>query len=303
MESIFNKDILKDKVVLVTGGGTGIGFGICKTFGLHGAKVAMTGRRKHVLDESVNKLKSLGIDAIGIQSDVRVFEKCVDSVTKTIQAFGKLDILVNNAAGNFMCNIENLTPNGFKTVMEIDLHGCFNMSKASLEALKESAASASIRGTSGIIISISATLQYRATPFQMHASAAKAGIDVMSRCMGVEWGEYGIRSVTIAPGPIEGTVGGPTGRVFGGGFRELTQENLNMLIPTGRFGTVDDVANTALFVCSSAGSYISATEIVVDGGHQHDTVGRYLKAKEIIQQKSSQEKSSHSGGIKKGSKL
>eukprot|EP00510_Aplanochytrium_minuta_P002247 CAMPEP_0184012386 /NCGR_PEP_ID=MMETSP0954-20121128/4377_1 /TAXON_ID=627963 /ORGANISM="Aplanochytrium sp, Strain PBS07" /LENGTH=290 /DNA_ID=CAMNT_0026292355 /DNA_START=27 /DNA_END=899 /DNA_ORIENTATION=+ len=279
MDSVFKKDVMKGKVVLVTGGGTGIGFGICTTFGRHGAKIAMGGRRSEVLEEACEKLSREGIDAIGIPMDVRDPSSCENIVTKTVEKFGRIDILVNNAAGNFMVAAESLSSNGFKTVMDIDLHGSFNMSKAVLPVFKQA--------EQGVIINISATLHYRATPFQMHASAAKAGIDVMTRVMGVEWAEYGIRCVSIAPGPIEGTVGGPNGRVFG----QKKGNHTSNIVPVGRFGTVWDIGNTALFLASEAGSFITATEVVVDGGHYQDGTGSFRRMKAAIEAKSHEEKS------------
>lgn len=213
-------------------------------------------------------------------------EKCKAVVAATVARFGRLDVLVNNAAGNFMCSAEELTANGFRTVMDIDLHGSFHMASAALEPLKESG--------KGVIINITATLHYKAAPFQMHASAAKAGIDVMTRCMGLEWAQYGIRTVSIAPGPIEGTVGGPDGRVFSMkkamGNKVQTKKQIQRLVPVGRYGTVDDIANTAMFVASDAGSFITATEIVVDGGEWHGTSGNFHMMKKFITRKSSKEK-------------
>lgn len=203
--SPFRADILKDRVVLVTGGATGIGLGICRCFGSHGAKVAITARRKDVIDNAVQSLRSEGIDAFGVPGDVRDFSKCENSVKQVVDRFGRLDFLVNNAAGNFMVSAEKLTPNGLATVLGIDLQGCFNMSKACLPYLKKSGSETA----SACIINITATLQYKATPFQFHAAAAKAGIDVLTNTLGVEWAQYGIRCVGIAPGPISGTVGGP----------------------------------------------------------------------------------------------
>jgi len=279
--SPFRTDILKGKVALVTGGGTGIGFGICRQFGLHGAKVCFMGRRLEVLQEAEKKLAAEGIEAKGIQGDVRDWDKCQNTVKQAVAAFGRLDILVNCAAGNFMAPAEDLSVNGFKTVIDIDLNGSFQMCKAAFGALKESGDS--------LIINISATLHYKARPFQIHAASAKAGIDNLTRTLGIEWAEHGIRSVGIAPGPVAGTEGGPTGRVFGNG-QEWTDKKVRMLCPAGFFGEVDDIAMSAVFMASQAGRWITSETLVVDGGQWHDVGPMMYGMKKMIQAKSNKEK-------------
>jgi len=164
-----------------------------------------------------------------------------------------LDTLINGAAGNFLVPAEDLSPNGFKTVIEIDLIGTFYMSKAAFTELKK---------TRGSIINISATLHYSTTPWQIHASAAKAGVDSITTSLAMEWGEYGIRVNGIAPGAIKDTEG----------YRKLApgdmEQMLNETIPLGRMGTVTDIGLVATFLLSGAASYISGDTIVVDGGFQ-----------------------------------
>ena len=285
--SPFKSDALAGKVVLITGGGTGIGFGIATCFGLHGAKVAIASRRQNVIDDACAKLRSMGVQhAFGATLDVRNSASCEKLVKTVTDALGPIDVLVNNAAGNFMVSAENLTENGLRTVLDIDLQGSFRMAKAALHTLKQ---------TRGLIINITATLQYKAMPFQLHASAAKAGIDTMTNVLGTEWGaDYGIRVVGIAPGPIDGTVGGPNGRVFGGmkgEGKELTATKT--FIPLGRFGTVHDIGMAAVFLSTSAGAYINSTTLVVDGGHWHGSSAMYAQMKSVIKRKSSKEKSAH----------
>jgi len=248
--SPFKNDILKGKVTLVSGGGSGINFGIARSLGLHGSKIAIMGRRKEVLESSVAKLQKEGIDAFGVQGDVRKFPDCQNVVASVIAKFGKLDILVNGAAGNFLCAPEDLSVNGFKTVIEIDTIGTFHMSKASFESLK---------ATKGVILNISATLHYTTTYYQIHASAAKAAVDSMTRSLAVEWGKYGIRSVGIAPGPIADTEG--MSRLSGG----ANWEDYQKLIPLRRAGTVEDIAQAALYL-TAIGTYVTGHTIVVDGG-------------------------------------
>ena len=249
----------------------------------HGARVVISGRREKPLQEAVASLPAGTISYT--TGDVRDFASCERMVSKAVSDFGRLDILVNNAAGNFATAAEDLSPNAFKTVMDIDLHGSFNMAKAALEELKK---------TKGVVISISATLYYKTTAFQLHASAAKAAIDVMTNQLGIEWGaEYGIRAISIAPGPIADTVGGPTGRVFGGA---VDRHEIRNVVPIGRFGTVDDIANTVMFVASPAGSFINATKIVVDGGQWHDASASFLRGRRAVKEKSDAERKSKGSG-------
>jgi len=249
MSSVFLQGILKNKVALVTGGGTGINFGIVQALGAHGCKVVITGRRKEALEKAIAQLAKDGIEALAVPGDVRKYDDCKAAVDATIAKFGKLDILVNGAAGNFLCLAEDLTPNGFKTVLEIDTLGTFHMSRAALEALKKSGKS--------VIINISTTHNTNPTLYQIHASTAKAGVDAMTKALALEWGKYGIRVVAIAPGGIEGTEG--VTRLSGG-------EGLKHdLVPVGRSGTLNDIAQVAVFLASPAASFISGQIISVDG--------------------------------------
>uniref|UniRef100_A0A7S3Z5B8 2,4-dienoyl-CoA reductase [(3E)-enoyl-CoA-producing] n=4 Tax=Lotharella globosa TaxID=91324 RepID=A0A7S3Z5B8_9EUKA len=234
----------------------------------------MMGRRVHKLEEACSALKAMDakVQALPVQGDVRDPSKLDKAINVVMSTYGQIDVLVNCAAGNFMCAAEDLLSKGFETVVGIDLQGTFNVSRACLPALKKS--------KRGLIINISATLQYKAAPFQIHAAAAKAGIDVVTQTLGVEWGsEYGIRCVGIAPGPIAGTTGGPTGRVFG---NFLKGQDVKDIVPIGRWGETDDIGLTALFLATPAGSYINATTIVVDGGQWHDASRMYRMASPFL---------------------
>jgi len=302
--SPFRADALAGRVVFVTGGATGIGFGCCRAFGQHGAKVAIMGRRKEVCDEAVGKLGEMGVEAFSVQGDVRDFAKCEAACAAVVERFGRLDFLINNAAGNFMVPAEQLTPNGYATVLGIDLQGCFHMSRAALPHMKVTGPT-----DGAVIVNISATLQDQATPFQAHAASAKAGIDVLTNTLGVEWAEYGIRTVGLAPGGISGTVGGPTGRVFGAAGKsgksveegaDPPPEQLRRSgVPAGRWGRVDDIALSAVFACSSAAGWITATRITVDGGSCHPLSRGFLDFKNKITEKSAAEKKDFQGGVSK----
>eukprot|EP00127_Corallochytrium_limacisporum_P006752 Clim_evm22s235 gene=Clim_evmTU22s235 len=281
MTDVFKQDVLKGKVALITGGGTGIGFGIATEFAKHGATIFLMGRRANVLEEACVKLRQLGARAEPIQGDVTNPDTCDKNVQEVVSRGGRLDILVNNAAGNFTTTADKLSQGGFKRVLDIDLVGSFNMSKAAHEALKTSG--------NGVIINITATLQYKATPFQLHAASAKAGIDVMTQTLAIEWGGDNIRVVGIAPGPIANTEGGPGGRVFGMGSGPMAALMQAALPGTGE---VYDIGNTALFLATPAARFITGTTIVVDGGHWHGSAPFYNMAKGAIEQKSAAERSS-----------
>lgn len=244
-------DLLKGKRALVTGGGTGICRGIALTLAAAGADVAIASRRAEHLAPTVQDLKAHGVGAIGIAGDVRVPADVDRIVQETADALGGLDILINGAAGNFVARAEALSPNGFGTVVDIDLKGTFNVSRAAFPLLK---------AHGGVVLNISATLQLLGTTGQVHASAAKAGIDAMTRTLAVEWGPATIRVNGLAPGPVADTEG----------VRRLTTEagraRIAEICPLGRMATIDEVASAALFLCSDASSFITGVTLVVDGG-------------------------------------
>src|SRR5436853_331957 len=176
---MFQRDLLKNKVALITGGGTGIGRGIGLAFAAHGCDVAITSRKIEHLEPTAVELRALGVRAVAKAADVRDPAAVGDMMSSIVGELGRLDILVNGAAGNFICLAENLSPNGFGTVVDIDLKGTFHVSKAALPHLK-------VQG--GTVLNISATLPYLGTMGQSHAAAAKAGIDSLTRVLACEWG-------------------------------------------------------------------------------------------------------------------
>ena len=250
--SIFVDGVLRDHVAFVTGGGTGITGGVARAMAEAGAAVALVSRRLEHLEPAAAKINENGGKAIAVAADVRNPEEVERAVTATVEHFGKLDIVVNGAAGNFLCKAEELSPNGFGTVVDIDLKGTFNVCRAAFEQLKEHR---------GQILNISATLHYLGTPMQLHVSAAKAGVDALTRNLAVDWGHYGIRVNAIAPGPIEDTEG--MKRLV----PEPIKERLQKKIPLGRFGRIRDIEHAAVFLCSDAASFINGLVVVVDGGH------------------------------------
>ena len=250
-ETIFVNDFLKNHVAFVTGGGTGITGGIARALAEAGASVALVSRKLEHLEPAAQAINENGGRAVPVVADVRSPEEVERAISTTIEHFGKIDIVVNGAAGNFLCKAEELSPNGFGTVVDIDLKGTFNVCRAAFAQLKEHR---------GQILNISATLHYLGTPMQLHVSAAKAGVDALTRNLAVEWGRYGIRVNGIAPGPIEDTEG--MSRLV----PEPIKDRLRKNIPLGRFGRIADIERAALFLCSDAASFINGAILVVDGG-------------------------------------
>lgn len=250
--SPFRLDALAGRVALITGGGTGICFGIAQELGRHGARLMLMGRREEVLKEACEALKKQGIAAAYVAGDVREYANAEKAIAATVAAYGKLDILLNGAAGNFLCPTDKLSSNGFKTVIDIDLLGTFNMCRAAFSSLKAAKDS--------LILNISATLHYQGTIMQSHVMAAKAGIDALGKNLACEWGEFGIRVCTIAPGAIGDTEG----------MRRLAplgaDKKIAADVPLRRLGTTDDIGSAAVFLASSAASYITGEILVVDGG-------------------------------------
>ncbi len=248
---VFERSLLAGRTALVTGGGTGIGRGIALALAAHGCDVAIASRTAEHLEPTAAELASLGVRSLAVSADVRRADEVAAAVAQVVGAFGRLDILVNGAAGNFVARAEDLSPNGFGTVVDIDLKGTFNVSRAALPHLKASR---------GVVLNISATLQLLGTIGQVHAAAAKAGIDSMTRTLAVEWGSYGIRVNGLAPGPVEGTEG----------VRRLVSDAGRAAIaaqaPLGRMASIDEVAQAALYLCSDASAFITGVTLVIDGG-------------------------------------
>jgi peroxisomal 2,4-dienoyl-CoA reductase len=251
---VFRDNALAGHVALVTGGGSGICRGIATAYARFGADVCIVSRKQATLDEAAAQIReATGRQVLAVAADVRKPDELAAAVRTTVDKLGKLDTLVNGAAGNFLSPAAALSPNGFRTVIDIDLNGTFNASRAAFEELQKCGES--------LILNISATLHYHGTPLQIHASAAKAGVDAVTRNLAVEWGRFGIRVCGIAPGPIADTEG----------MKRLAPGDVGTkaraAIPAGRFGTIDEIAAAAVYLRSPAAAYITGHTLVVDGGH------------------------------------
>src|SRR5947209_1472506 len=266
---MFRNDLLKNKRVLITGGGTGLGKGMAGRFLELGATVYICGRREEVLKLAAAELSAKGA-VHALPCDVRSLE-AVEHIVDTIWSAGPLDILVNNAAGNFIARTEDLSPRAFESVMNIVLMGTLHCTMTCGRRWLKS----SHKGT---VLSISATYAPVGSAYVVPSAISKAGVEALTRSLAVEWGDRGIRMNAIAPGPI------PTQGAFS---RVLPHPGLEKVAlernPQHRFGTVEELANLAAFLVSDGSGYINGEVIRMDGGEflqgagEFSSLGRILK--------------------------
>lgn len=242
----------KDSNVFVFGGTSGINLGIARCFAEAGAKLAVASRSEDKVNAAVAELTELGSVACGYALDVRDFDAVATALAEHSGRTGELDILVSGAAGNFPALANDMSPNGFKSVVDIDLLGSFHVLRSAFQYLKKPGAS---------VINISAPQAFVPMPMQSHVCAAKAGVDMLTRTLALEWGPYGIRINSISPGPIADTEG----------MRRLAPNEsianqYKKSVPLQRFGTPEEIGRAAMFLSSDAADYVSGIVLPVDGG-------------------------------------
>src|SRR6185295_10323375 len=248
-ESPFRRDLFAGQVAFVTGGATGIGKEICRTFGRHGARIAIASRKQEVLDAAATELEADGIDVYVDSCDVRDAAAVQRVVEGIIAHYGRLDIVVNNAAGNFPAPITSISPNGFKAVVDIDLLGTYNVSKAAFDAW--------LRDHGGNVVNISAPFELKGAAMQSHVAAAKAGVDSFTRTSAVEWGPYGVRVNGVAPGYIDNTEGVKRFAEAVPSRGEVNKANN----PVGVVGHGADIAHMVMYFCSPAARFVTGQVI------------------------------------------
>ncbi len=252
MQNLFKDQPLAGKVAFVAGASSGINLGIAQHFARAGAKVAIISRSEEKIAAAAKTMTDEGFPAMGIAADVRNFDSVDAALKATHDKYGKIDIVISGAAGNFVAPALGMSSNGFKTVVDIDLVGTFHVLRASFQYLNRPGAS---------LISITAPQAVNPSLFQAHVCAAKAGINMLTKCLAMEWGPAGVRVNAISPGPIADTEGmarlAPTAEA---------EKAVKARIALRDYGTKTDIADTALFLSSDNAKYITGTIVDCDGG-------------------------------------
>lgn len=243
----------ENKVAFIAGASGGINLAIAEAYGRAGARVVILSRNPERIEAAAEGLRALGLDATAYAGDVRDHDRLEAIFAEVAETHGPIDVLVSGAAGNFLAPAAKLSANGFKTVVDIDLLGTFNVFHAAFAYLRKPGAS---------LIAITAGQAVNPMPFQVHACAAKAGVNMVVKCLALEWGPAGIRVNGISPGPIKGTEG----------MSRLTADPASEAALKGRlalrdYGTQQDIAQAALYLASEAARYVTGGILNVDGGN------------------------------------
>ena len=251
---MFDKKLLKGKNIVVTGGGTGLGKSMAERFSDLGANLVLTSRREKVINDTAKEFRKRRKKAIPIVCDVRYPDQVESMINQAVDQLGSVDILVNNAAGNFISPTENLSSNAFKTVVDIVLNGTFHCSQAAGKIMR--------KNKSGVILNIVTTYAWTGSGYVVPSACAKAGVLAMTRSLAVECAKYGIRTVAIAPGPFP--TKGAWSRLAPPGLG--IEKKMKARIPLKRLGEHSELANLASFLVSDMASYINGEVVTIDGG-------------------------------------
>ena len=266
---MFDAKLLKGKNIIVTGGGTGLGKSMATRFAELGANLVITSRREGVISKAAKELQKSGGKVVAIPCDVRDPEQVEAMVEKTVKELGSVDILLNNAAGNFISPTENLSPNAFKTVIDIVLNGTFHCTQAAGKVMR--------KNKSGIILNIVTTYAWTGSGYVVPSACAKAGVLAMTRSLAVEWAKYGIRTVAIAPGPFP--TKGAWSRLAPPGLG--IDKKMKARIPLKRVGEHIELANLASYLISDQAAYINGEVVTIDGGEWLQGAGEMNELEKI----------------------
>ena len=261
---MFKSDLLKNKTIIITGGGTGLGKSMAMRFGELGANLVLTSRRQEVLDGAAQEINDkTGAEILTVPTDIRHSVQVGEMVNKAVDKFGNIDGLLNNAAGNFISPTENLSENAFRTIIDIVLVGTFNCTQAAGKAMKES--------DGGVILNIVTTYAFTGSGYVVPSACAKGGVLAMTRSLAVEWAKYGIRTNAIAPGPF------PTK----GAWKRLVPPGLNIekkmmeRVTLKRFGEHEELANLASYLMADESGYMNGEVVTMDGGEWLKGAGQF----------------------------
>jgi NAD(P)-dependent dehydrogenase (short-subunit alcohol dehydrogenase family) len=254
MNDAIRSDFLAGKVAFVAGASSGINLEIARQFAAHGAKVAILSRSPDKIEAAAKRLRAEGHEILALPGDVRDYARLEAAYAETVAAYGKIDIVLSGAAGNFLAPALGMSANAFKTVIDIDLLGTFNVFRASFEHLNKPGAS---------LITITAGQAVKPMMFQIHACAAKAGVNMVTKCLALEWGPAGVRVNAISPGPIADTEG--MARLAP---NDQAEAAIKGRIALRDYGTKREIADMALYLASDNARYITGSIFNVDGGSE-----------------------------------